>query len=182
MLDFKQNYFELFELPIDFNVDLESLAQRYRRLQGVLHPDRFARAPDHERRIALQAATRVNEAYQTLRKPLSRAQYMLELHGEGMTVQAETTSDADFLMQQMELREALAELANAPPAADERLERLREWIRGLYDRQLADLAALFEGADVQSVASTQDAVRKLQFLEKLSAEADAVEARLDEAM
>jgi len=81
MLNFSQNYFELFGLPNQFHTDLNALSERYRELQRVTHPDRYANASDQEKRIAMQGATLINEAFQTLKNPLQRAQYMLSLKG-----------------------------------------------------------------------------------------------------
>ena len=68
-----QNHFELFGLPARFAVDAAALEARYHELQREVHPDRFAAAPEAERRVSMQRATRVNEAYQTLKSPLRRA-------------------------------------------------------------------------------------------------------------
>jgi len=80
-MDSGRNHFELFGLPVAFEVDMTRLAETYRELQRALHPDRFANASDRERRLSVQQAARVNEAYQILRSPLRRARYLLELRG-----------------------------------------------------------------------------------------------------
>ena len=69
-MNLNQNHFELFGLPARFAVDAAALEARYHELQREVHPDRFAAAPDPERRASMQLATRVNEAYQTLKSPL----------------------------------------------------------------------------------------------------------------
>ena len=69
-----QNHFELFQLPARFDVDMDTLDAAYREVQGRVHPDRFVNASDAEKRVAMQWATRANEAYQTLRNPQKRAQ------------------------------------------------------------------------------------------------------------
>ncbi|MCK5092236.1 MAG: Fe-S protein assembly co-chaperone HscB, partial [Gammaproteobacteria bacterium] len=108
--DLSSNYFEIFELPISFTIDLTLLVQRFRDLQQVVHPDRFASASDQERRISMQQSTRLNEAYQVLKDPLSRARYLLELNGIQWEDEQSTVSDTEFLMEQMELREVLSEV------------------------------------------------------------------------
>ena len=81
MLDFSKNFFELFGLPVGFLVDGQELAVRYRELQKVVHPDRYAAAGEQSQRLSLQGATLVNEAYETLKDPLKRARYLLTLKG-----------------------------------------------------------------------------------------------------
>jgi len=66
------NYFEVFDLPVSFDIDTDTIAERYRDLQRVVHPDKYVNAPDRERRLAMEKATQVNEAFQTLKNPLSR--------------------------------------------------------------------------------------------------------------
>ena len=106
----KQNYFELFGLEPGFEVDLSAIAESYRELQRAVHPDRFASASDQERLLSVQQAAHVNEAYQTLKSPLLRARYLLELQGIALN-DTDTTMDPMFLMEQMELRESLAGVA-----------------------------------------------------------------------
>jgi len=105
-----QNHFELFGLPVAFDVDAHQLAERYRELQRASHPDRYANASDRERRLSVQHAAQVNEAFQTLKSSLRRARYLLQLKGIEFDDEKETHLDPAFLMEQMELREALAEV------------------------------------------------------------------------
>ena len=180
MIDLSRNYFELFGLPVRYTLDPAALAERYRELQRVVHPDRFANAPDQERRLALQQATLVNEAFETLRDPLRRAQYLLTLHGLDGNQETATTRDAEFLMEQMALREALASVAESEdPGA--RLDELMRDIRKMIDAQVAQLAVLFEEATPDSLEAAREAVSKMQFLNKLYNEAEAREAELEES-
>ena len=80
-MDLTQNHFELFGLPVAFDIDSQQLAERYRELQRTLHPDRYASASAQEQRLAVQYSGLVNEAYSTLNRPLSRALYLLGLAG-----------------------------------------------------------------------------------------------------
>ena len=132
MLDFNQNYFELFGLSTDFRIDLDELAKRYRDLQKVTHPDKFANASEQSQRIAMQSATQVNEAFQTLKDPLKRGQYMLQLSGRNADGENLTSSDTEFLMQQMALRESLEEAREAYEPLEE-LDRLLEKITHLIN-------------------------------------------------
>ena len=81
MLDLKQDYFALFGLTPAFRIDEERLEQAYLDLQGRVHPDRFAHLSDAEKRQSMQWATHVNEAFRTLKGPLTRGHYLLELRG-----------------------------------------------------------------------------------------------------
>src|SRR3954470_19436836 len=107
--DFQRNHFELLGLPVAYTVDSTRLERCYRDLQTRVHPDKFAAATEAERRVAMQWATRANEAYRTLRDPLHRARYLLHLKGFDTGEESNTSMPPDFLMQQMEWREAAAE-------------------------------------------------------------------------
>ena len=180
-MDMSQNYFELFELPVAFDVDRDALAQRYRQLQQVVHPDRYASATESEQRIALQHATWVNEAFDTLKDPLRRAMYQLKLAGVDLNQETATTRDGAFLMAQMELREAISEVEQtSDPFAS--LDSLMRDIRQLLKQQLESLAAQLNDGSDEALKDAQEGVSKLQFLTKLQREAEAVEAKLEEAM
>lgn len=101
-----QNYFQLFQLPQQFTIDLGALNAAYREVQSTVHPDKFVQASDAEKRVAMQWATQANAGYQTLKKPLKRATYLCELNGIDLQVESNTSMPPDFLMQQMEWREA----------------------------------------------------------------------------
>ena len=89
-LDIKQNHFKLFGLTEGFRLPLEQLDQVYRRLQAEVHPDRFIHAGENERRMSMQWAMHVNEAYQTLKKPIKRPGYLLSLHGIDPKIETNT--------------------------------------------------------------------------------------------
>ena len=171
--EFSRNHFELLGLPIAFRIDPAQLEQRYRELQTRVHPDRYAASPEAERRLAMQWATRANEAYRTLREPVDRARYLLGLKGFDTGEETNTAMPPDFLMQQMEWREAVAEARGENDS--HALQALRESIA--EGRQ--EMARLLERAIDKE--SNYDAgcslVRKLRFLEKLDQEIDeALEA------
>ena len=113
-LEIPQNYFELFQLPCALEVDERQLTERYRTLQRELHPDRFAAAGSQEKRLAAQAAAHVNRGYRTLSDRHERATYLLQLQGVVVDDEKDTSTDAEFLMQQMELREGMEELDGLP--------------------------------------------------------------------
>ncbi|WP_205192460.1 Fe-S protein assembly co-chaperone HscB, partial [Burkholderia sp. LMG 13014] len=102
MVSLKDSHFDLFHLPAQFALDETVLDAAYRTVQTQVHPDRFAAAGDAQKRIAMQWATRANEAYRTLRDPLKRASYLLSLRGVDIGAENNTAMEPAFLMQQME--------------------------------------------------------------------------------
>jgi molecular chaperone HscB len=142
------------------------LERAYREIQSRVHPDRFANAGDAERRASLQWTTRVNEAFQTLKSPVKRASHLLALHGIDVAFETNTAMPADFLMQQMELREALDQAKDAKALDD--LRELMSEQKALLERQVGE--AIDQRKDYAGAAGL---VRKLMFLEKLGSEIDA---------
>jgi len=163
-----QNHFELFDLAPGYALDSAALEAAYRGIQARVHPDRFAHAGDAERRASMQMTTRVNEAYRTLRSPVQRAKYLLELNGVDVAFETNTSMPPEFLMQQMELREALERAGDAKDAAA--LDALRGQLRA--ERFVME-RALAEAIDARhDYAGAAGLVRKLMFLEKLDADID----------
>lgn len=175
-LDFSQNHFELMGLPVSFDLDRAELEEAYRRLQGRLHPDRFARSGDQERRLAVQGASWVNEAYATLKDDTRRARYLLTLQGVEFDDERDTASDPGFLIEQMELREALAE---APEAADPmaRLDALSADIDSRRNGLSEDFNAAFCAGKLDEAKAL---VLKMRFYDRLRAEALRIAERLED--
>ena len=172
------DHFQLFGLSQSFALDVEALERAYRDIQSRVHPDRYARAGDAERRASMQWATRVNEAYRTLRNPVTRAKHLLELHGVDVAFETNTAMPADFLMEQMELREELSELrGQSDPLAATGVFIAR--VRRRVDELVARLGERF-AADALDAAVAL--VRELQFLRKLQLEAENLEAELEDEL
>ena len=175
-VDFSKNYFDLFGLAEKFDIDNAQLVSRFQELQKQLHPDKYASKPDAERRWSMQAASFVNEAYQTLGDDLKRAIYLLGLHGVSIDEETDTQMSPMFLMEQMEYREALE---MAPDASDpyQALDAVRKNLKSATSDQLA----AFENAcNQQSWSEARTSVRQWQFLDKLKQEVRSAEERLDE--
>ncbi|MFS2222049.1 co-chaperone HscB [Pantoea sp. B65] len=168
------DYFTLFGLPPAFAVDTSLLTARFQELQRQFHPDRFAMRPESERLHALQQAATINQAYQALRKPLSRAEYLLLLQGFDINNEQHTLRDTAFLMEQLELRE---ELENIEQAADAE-SALADFSQRL-ERMTASRSALMQSElEAQQWAQAADTVRKLRFLVKLRSQTEQLEERL----
>ncbi|MGZ3182910.1 MAG: Fe-S protein assembly co-chaperone HscB [Telluria sp.] len=160
-----QNHFELFGLPVRWDVDLAALDAAYRDVQGRVHPDRFVNATDAEKRVAMQWATRANEAYQVLKHPQKRAAYLCELAGAPLETESNTAMPLEFLMQQMEWREALGEAKADRDAAA--LEALDQQVR--LDRK-ARLVAVGQQLDAHDYRHAAQSVRALMFIDKFAEE------------
>ena len=92
------NFFELFGLPVSYDVDLNQVQHHYMELQKQVHPDKFANASDQEKRLSMQQTSWINEAQTTLKDPVLRATYLLKLKGVDINLENETTMDSGFLM------------------------------------------------------------------------------------
>lgn len=175
-LDLTQDYFSLFGLPRRYALDDSALEAAWHALQAQVHPDRHAHLPDAEKRRAMQWSSRVNEGFRTLRKPLARAQYLLVLAGVDAGLETNTAMSPEFLMEQMEWREAVEEARLAAEVAEleglcHRLQQHAREVRALLGSQLDD---------EHDYASAADTVRRLMFIDKLQQEIDEALLALEE--
>ncbi len=162
-IDLTRNYFELFGIAENFSINQEQLAEKYRSFQSELHPDRFANASDQERRISVQTTAYVNEAYTTLKSDLKRSHYLLKLSDIEFNADTETSSDAAFLMQTMELHEQVEDASSA----DSPLEALDELSKQLKQQQQQLVAQFTNQYEDNDLDSAKETVLKLQFYERL---------------
>jgi len=167
----RQDFFSLFGLPRQQALDVAALETRYRDVQGKVHPDKHAHLAPSDQRLAMQWATRVNEAYLTLKNPLLRARYLLELAGHDVRLETNTAMPAEFLMAQMALRESVAEAKES--GNDALLDKLHRQLRNeIRDEHVALQVSL----DAGQHARAAELVRQLMFQEKLLEEInDALE-------
>lgn len=168
------DYFTLFGLPASYQVDGTQLATRYQELQRQFHPDRFANQPERERLASLQQAATINDAYQTLKHPLKRAEYMLSLQGFDLGNEQHTMRDTAFLMEQLALREEFDAIERQPDA---------EAQLAAFNDRLALMTQTRTQQMVEQLAQQQwepvaDTVRKLRFLDKLQQQVEQLEERL----
>jgi len=163
----RQDFFSLFGLPRQQALDADALEVLYRDIQAKVHPDKHAHLADSDKRLAMQWATHVNEAYQTLKNPLARARYLLRLAGHEVGLESNTAMPTEFLVAQMGLRETVAEAKDAGDAdrLDALHRRLRKEIGGEY-------AQLQQALDAKELERAGALVRQLMFQEKLFQEID----------
>jgi molecular chaperone HscB len=170
-----QNHFDLFQLPARFTLDMGALDAAFREVQGQVHPDRFVNATDAEKRVAMQWATRANEAYQTLKNPMKRARYLCEQNGVDLQTESNTAMPMDFLMQQMEWRDALGEARASKDI--EALEALDKDVKEARKMQLLKIGAQLDQGDFEQAGQ---GVRALMFLDKITQEIEGLFSTLEE--
>jgi molecular chaperone HscB len=161
------NYFDLFNLPEQFDIDLHTLKTQYQVLQKITHPDRFANASDQEKRLYLQKNAQVNDAYSVLKSPVSRGEHLLILRGHSLADEQQTMGDTDFLMQQMMLRE---QLADAESESD--FDDLEQQITELSTSFIEQIQSSLDHNTVKANAQAAENLTKLKFLIKLDSEAN----------
>ena len=159
-----QDHFSLFGLAPRFALDLDALEAAYKHVQTQVHPDRFASGSAAERRVAMQWATRANEAYRALRTPLARATYLCELNSAPIEAETNTAMPHDFLAEQLEWRETLDD-ARGDPAALQALGDEVDAAQADVERRLGE--ALDTRHDYHGAAVL---VRQLMFIDRVRGE------------
>ena len=172
------NFFELFDLPVSYDVDLTKIQQWYMQLQKQVHPDKFANASDREKSLSMQQTSWLNEAKATLESPVLRATYLLKLKGLDINLENETTMDAVFLMQQLEMREQLENVKNeADPLTI---------LDGMAKDAKATTQELMNGFsqsyDNEQLDDAREWIRKLQFLQKAKKEINSLIADVEDEL
>ena len=162
--------FELFAVPATFAQDRAALDARWKELQREAHPDRFAAQGASAQRVAMQWSVRINEAYQRLKNPIRRASYLCELNGAPIEAENNTAMPGDFLVQQMEWREALDDVAD-----EAGLDALRDEVDAGRARALSSLDRLIDEKGDYLGAVRQ--VRALMFIERFAEDIDAKAAQ-----
>ena len=162
-MNLQDNDFELFQLPRRQQLDLAELDQRWKTLQRQVHPDRFVAQGAAAQRVAMQWSVRINEAYQRLKDPLKRAAYLCELGGVPVEAHSNTAMPADFLMQQMEWREALDDAEDAGA-----LQALECEVQQASSDALQEVTAAIDTQ--QDMLAAAALVRRMMFIQKFAQE------------
>lgn len=175
-MNISSDFFEIFSLSLGWEVDIDQLDIRFRKLQREFHPDRYASKSEVEKRLAVQTAATINQAYETLKTPLARAQYLLELQGCDVSQESHITSDGQFLMDQMLLREALSEVR----ASAEPLDVLASLSIEAQQKSM-DLQRQFaQQYQASAYNDAFDTVAKMQFATKFVNDIAQLEAELED--
>ena len=172
------NFFELFELPVSYEVDLNQVQKKYMELQKLVHPDKFANASDAEKRLSMQQTSWINEAQATLKDPVLRASYLLKLKGTDINLENETTMDAAFLMQQLEMRERLEHIKKEDDPLTA-LDGMAKELKAASNDVMAGFAASYE---TEQIDEAREWIRKLQFMQKAKKEIDRLSADIEDEL
>lgn len=177
VFDLQQSYFELFRLPVAFDVEQDALDSRYLALQKAVHPDRFVTSGEQAQRLSVQYAAFVNKAYETLQSPLLRAVYLLKMADVSVNYDRHTVTDAPFLMQQMELRDELMSIRDsADPEVS--IAQLLSEARGLLVALEKAFVAEWSERTNESLQKAAEVTHKMHFLVKFIVEAEQLEETL----
>ena len=169
-MNLQSDDFELFGVPRRFAQERSALDARWKELQREAHPDRHAASGAAAQRQAMQWSVRINEAYQRIKDPMRRAAYLCELHGAPIRAEDNTAMPGDFLMQQMEWREALEETDSLA-----QVEALEDQVRQARRVALERCADLID--EQQDFAGAARQVRALMFIARFAID---IERRLEQ--
>jgi len=172
--DEQKNYFQLFSLLQEFDLDPKQLKQIYRQQQEAVHPDRFADSSEDEKLHSIQATSRLNQAYETLASPQLRAAYLLLLNGVDVEDVSQQDLSPELLMGQIQLREQLEEVVGGSNALDE-LAQLRSDIEIQLGQSQHQFSEKFGASELGAAKSCY---YEMQYLGKLLSEIEAAEERL----
>ena len=157
-----RDFYEFLELPRNLALDAKELEKRFYALSRQLHPDLFSRRGAKEQEHALEASAVLNDAYRTLREPVSRALYVLRQEGYEIAEQGTKDVPPELLEEVFELNMALEELREADGASGEaraQLAAARQRFEGMRDETDAALQAKFTEWDAGRSPATLDAIR-----------------------
>ena len=164
------NFFALFEQPVQFAVNQEHLDQQLRLLQKRYHPDNLVADSKNvadsaqAKQQSEQASALINQAYQTLRDPDSRASYLLDIAGQAQNLE-HSIADLDFLEDAMQMRMDLDDAIEGKELAA--LKQLHPQITERLNKQSERFDSAYQSQDWQTAI---DATQKLKFLVKLDAD------------
>ena len=188
----QNNYFELFQLPVGFQVDRAQLERSYQDILQQVHPDR-QQNQELQQRLAARYAARVNDAYHCLRDPVRRAVYLLELQHIHIELEHSAVHDVAFLEQLMSWQETLEDIEQsrqhaasqeAGANADAMLSRIKQEIAEQTQQQEARFIQCYDKimalrrsehckeSSASLTAEVQDAVLHLRFLDQISHQVD----------
>jgi molecular chaperone HscB len=174
--DLSQTYFELFGLNPVFDLDCSRLHAEQQRLLATYHPDRYVNASDRDKRVSVQVASWVNQAYETLRDPVKRSRYLLKVNGVNIPDDSTTTSDTEFLMEQIELREQVESCRHDADGL-QRSEQIEARLTQRANELAAEFVSHFEISEFDKAMTSS---RKMQFVQRIQQQLSELQFELED--
>ena len=140
-------YYESLGLEPKLSIDTEDLKKRFYERSRQLHPDRFSRASADEQQKALDMTALLNDAFRTLRDPVTRAQYFLRESGIELSKEA----PPELLEEVFELNMALEELRGGDDSVRPQLAEAQEKFLAMRREIDAELGRLFDSQDLEAI-------------------------------
>jgi molecular chaperone HscB len=167
------DYFAIFGLPRKLWIEMSALEQKFLQMSWKLHPDNFVNAPEPEREVSLKRSSELNDAYRTLRDPVVRVEYLLEIEGARKEGQHKQQAPPELLEEVFELNESLDELREAKASGGDlgtlkvRLEAAEKNFQeklGELDTQLQSAALEWDAALLGEAATRKQIKERLNEL------------------
>lgn len=174
-MNIKLNYFELFQLPVSCELNVDELSSRSRALLREFHPDRFIGDSECQKRLSVQYSAYINDAYIILKSPLSRYIYMLQMADHKLDMEYGVPMDSSFLIEQMTLRESVAEIREQA-SQEERLHNLMSQVADSLEGFRNEFSKLWESGHKDDLDQAKIVVCKMQFMDKIKYELEQLES------
>ena len=171
-----QTYFELFGMKPVFDIDNSRLHAEQQRLQAIYHPDRYVKSSERDKRLSVQVAAWINQAYETLQDPVKRSRYLLEINGIEFPDDSTTTSDTGFLMEQIELREQVDSCRDGEDGL-QRSEQVESRLTQRAQELAGEFVTHFETAEFDEAITSS---RKMQFIQRIQQQLSELQFELEE--
>ena len=172
--DKAEDYFAIFGLQRKLWIEMGELEQKFLQMSWKLHPDNFVNASEPERELSLKRSSELNDAYRTLRDPIARVEYLLEIEGERKEGEKKQQAPPELLEEVFELNESLDELREAKTSGED-LAGLKARLESAEKNFQAKLGEV--DGELQTAAREWDAALKAD-----DAELKKVMTRLNELL
>jgi molecular chaperone HscB len=165
------DYFAIFGLPRKLWIEMSALEQKFLQMSWKLHPDNFVNAPEPERELSLKRSSELNDAYRTLRDPVVRVEYLLEIEGARKEGQHKQQAPPELLEEVFELNESLDELREAKASGGDlgTLKSRLEAAEKNFQEKLGELDTQLQSAALEwDAALPGEAATRKQIKERLN--------------
>lgn len=167
-----KNYFNLFNLDCDYFINIKELEKIYQEKIMVNHPDKFVNQDSEIRQKTLQNTSILNSAYEILKSPEKRANYILELNGINAFKESDTKMDAEFLLKQIELREELEDIDN--------VDELYNFLEKINQEIKDSIAQISQGFENNDLLKVRNLIRELKFFKQLQQQTNTLMDKYEE--